>query len=1249
MRCQACAPRGGGASMTSAAPLTCAFGTRLDPDELLAGVDAQGVAGGRLVVGDEGLTLECDDPDTRRDDVAKAVTWLRARFSPLVPVRVGARREGERYVDARQRRRDVVALAEVTDPDAGFATALADLRQRLGDGGAVAPGGVRAARVDDPLHAGLVAGVTEGLGPALHGRAATVSVVVPLRTGARQVVGPAAEPGETPGLHVLLWVRPGGATGARQAVIVAASWSLGALRSLEAMLRDDGAAPGRDRPEVLLDGLAWRAARRPTVTVQAPGHRPRLPMVIDATRCADCGLCAEVCPEGLFTPGGGGGAGSAPVVLAAAADDDCTRCLDCVEACPVDAIRPTHAPDGNTRSDALAHRPGWLSRLAGAPGPSVPAPFPPSYLLPKRTATEGPRYVLGLAVMTQQEHAAALLKDGAVVGAVELERINRVRHAGWHPPGRPGVTAAVDPTICLEETLCRGPIRALLEREGITLDDVERIAVNGLHGRYVGKIPFLDAKADIPAVRAGRVLYLPHHRAHAASALRASGRLDAWVLTVDGRGDRECAAVWRATDGVLSLVDSVLALTDRSIGGVYSGVTSLLGFGSHGQGSVMALASFGTPSVDVSRHLAMRDDGTLVAHEEGFNDTFAAYARAPDAPIERRHQDLAASVQKALEDTVVALLRRAVGDGPLDALCLAGGVALNCTMNERLRREFAPGAMFVQPGANDAGTAFGAALEAWAMHMGETARSPALTHAGLGPDFDDASIERALKRSKLRWRRVDDVAEETARRLAEGQVACWFQGPMEFGPRALGARSVVADPRNAAMHARVNAMKQREPWRPFGPSVLAGREGDWLDRAFDSRFMLFTLPVIESQRARVPAVVHVDGTTRPQVVHPTEQPRYHAMISAFERITGVPMVLDTSFNRRGEPIVCTPADALDCFVGLGADLLAIGDFVVERPPGPALAPTASDAALAALPGGRRLSLRLTTRCDLDCGHCTLRDQRERPDRSTEEALRSLAEGREAGCDELVILRGEATLRRDLAALVGRARRMGYRFVQLQTDGKALAAVGLRDELLRAGVDAFEVQLLAADEATHDRLAGATGAFRATATAIKALAASGRQLLVTVPVLRGNLRGLATTVAFAKHLGATRVQFNFPRPVELPGRVVTDAVPRLALAALAVRQAAKVAAQQGVTVTTEAFPLCALPLELHGSPDATEDWARHRVDDLHLTHDALDGVRATQRPEPPPCRGCGARERCPKTWATYFELFGSDELRPMSQV
>jgi len=1214
--------------------LTCAFGTRLDPAELLASLDALGLDGARLRVDDAGLTLGCAEPDLRRDDVARGVTLLRARFSPLVPVRVAPLGAGERYVDARRRPRWTVALAEVTDPDAGFLPAVADLLRRLGPG-EPAGGSVVAAAVDDPLHAGLVARVAEALGVARPGLAATVSAIVPQRTGARPVVGAVAGAADAPGLHALLWLRPGGGTGVREAALLAASWSLPALRALEVMLREDGAAPPPGAPEVLLDGLAWRAARRPTVTAPPPAGRPRLPIVVDPARCTDCDLCAEICPENLLADGG-----------AFARDaDGCTRCLDCVEACPSDALRPTHAPDGATRSDALAHRPGWLSRLAGSPGPSVPAPFPPSYLLPRRTPAAGPRYVLGLAVMTQQEHAAALLKDGAVVGAVELERINRVRHAGWHPPGRPGVTAAVDPTICLEEALCRGPVRALLEREGITLDDVELLAVNGLHGRYVAKVPFLDAAADVPAVRAGRVLYLAHHRSHAASALRASGLRDAWVLTVDGRGDRECAAVWRATGGALALVDSVLALNDRSIGGVYSGVTSLLGFGSHGQGSVMALAAFGSPAVDVSRHLATRPDGTLLAHEESFNDTFAAYARAPDAPVERRHQDLAASVQRALEDAVVALLRRATGEGPLDALCLGGGVALNCRMNERLRREFAPGVMFVQPGANDAGTALGAALEAWAQHMGPTEPSPALGHAGLGPDFDDAEIERALGRSGLRWRRVDDVAGETARRLARGEVVCWFQGPMEFGPRALGARSILADPRDPAMAARVNAMKQREPWRPFGPSILAGREGEWLERAFDSRFMLFTLPVLEHQRARVPAVVHVDGTTRPQVVHPEAQPRYHAMISAFERITGVPMVLDTSFNRRGEPIVCTPADALAAFGGLGADALAVGSFVVERAP---TAPRAlpPDGALAALPGGRRLSLRLTARCDLDCGHCTLRDLGGRPDRAPDDALRALADGREAGCDELVILRGEASLRRDLPALVARTRRMGYRFVQLQTHGGPLASAPLRDELLRAGVDAFEVQLLGHDEAAHDRLAGQAGSFRATATAIRALARSGRQLLVTVPVLRQNLRSLAGVVAFAKHLGATRVQFNFPRPVELPGGVATDAVPRLTHAALAVRQAARAAAQHGVAVTTEALPLCLLPPELHGGPDATEDWARHRVDDLHLAHDALDVVRGSQRPEPPPCRGCSARDRCPKTWALYLELFGSGELKPL---
>lgn len=905
-------------------PITDAFGTRLEADALAAGLAQAGLDTAHLLLTDDGLVLECADPSDARDDVASAVTWLRSRFSPLVPLRVAPQTttEGPRIADQRRRPLDVIALVEVTNPETGLAPAIAELLRRTGPEHAA--GAILAARVEDPPRADLVARIAAELQSRSVG--ASIAVLAPSPAG-MQVVGESA----SSALHLLAWFRPGSERGVRPGALIAASRSGSALQWLGRALRGEDVPVGGHAPQILIDGLAWRLSRRPTVAaLRSPTSDS--PIVIDPDRCTHCGLCAQMCPEDYL------GADGRPKTSDATA---CTRCYDCIEACPTDAIRPVEGADTALLASSLAHRPGWLSRLAGLPGPSVPAPFPPSYLLPKEKPATKPTYVLGLAVATMQEHAAVLLKDGELVGAIEHEKLVRVRHAGWHPPGRAGVTIAVDPTITLEEALCRRPIRTLLAQEGLTLDDVDAFAVNGLHGRYAHRISFTDASVALPKMRTGRVHYQPHHLTHAASAWRASGAPSAWVLTVDGRGDRECAALWRGENGELRLVDTLLALTDRSIGGVYEGITRLLGFGSHGQGSVMALASFGTPRFDLRRFLSFGDDGKLHVHESGIDAAFASLRRTPADPLTQDHKDLAASLQAALEEAVVAFVRRNVGDGPLDALCLAGGVSLNCRMNERLRRTFRPGSIFAQPGANDAGTAFGAAFEAW-HDLGGPPRTTPLADAYLGPGFTNEEIERVLQRSGLVYARAADVAAETAARLANGEVACWFQGRLEFGPRALGGRSIVADPRRPEIHGRVNGLKERESWRPFGPSILAGHEGEWLDGAFDARFMLFTMPILEAQRAKVPAVVHVDGTTRPQVVHADAAPRYHALISAFHGLTGVPMVLNTSFNRRGEPIVCTPEDAVDSFLGLGADFLAIGDFLVERTR--ATAPTAAGSA-----------------------------------------------------------------------------------------------------------------------------------------------------------------------------------------------------------------------------------------------------------------------------------------------------------------
>lgn len=1212
-------------------PLTDAFGSRLQPGAIAAGLDEQGLSRSVLVVTDAGLKLVYDGPDELSDPVSRAVTWLRSVFSPLVPVEIEQVEDGAfdaRIVDQRTRLPHVLSLVECDSPS-GFRAAARELVRRL----AVRPGEPGQGRVEcPPVEDGALRAALESLADA-WGEALTDAGVDPGRAslvwlddsaGVRPVGSPRPD-----GPHMAALWRRGGDRGTRPGFVLAASTSGRALEWFVGALDDPVRWPP-SAPDVLLDGLAWGASRRPTVAVPADGD-PN-PIRVDPSRCDGCGECAAACPVDYLDSAG------RPAVPDASV---CIRCYECIDTCPTDALRPTWADDTATSSTALVHRGPWLSRLRGAPGPLLPAPFPPSWLRARHV--ERPRVVLGLAIMTMQEHAAALIVDGRVVGAIEEEKVARFRHYGWRAPGRqPFITAAVDPTLCIEEILCHRSVRGLLAEAGLTLDDVDLIAVNGLHGRFRRAFSLLDESAPIPVLRAGRVEYVPHHLCHAASAMRVSGSDSGWIFTVDGRGDRETAAVFRADDGEIRSVQTLLSLTDRSIGGVYEGVTRLLGFGSHGQGSVMALAGFGEASRDMSAHLSVRSAADFTIHESGINEAFSDCRRTPDEPLEARHHDLAASVQSALEDAALTLVGQAAGDAPIDGLFLAGGVALNCHMNQRLRLAFAPDALFAQPGANDGGTALGAAAEAhW--RATRTALEP-MDHALLGPRFDDDAIERAIRARGLRYTRHDDVAEATAERVAGGEILCWFQGRLEYGPRALGARSIVADPRSSAVKDRVNQLKQREPWRPFGPSILAGHEQEWLETPFDSRFMLFTLPVREDRRGEVPAVVHIDGTTRPQSVHADTHPEYHAMIAAFHRRTGVPMVLNTSFNRKGEPIVCTPEDAVDAFLGLGADALAIGSFIVE--PRPAEAPLSPDAELAALPGGRRLALRLTTQCDLDCVHCTMRDTRTFGDRSTDQALRSLAEGRRTGCDELVILRGEALLRPDIVELVARARAMGYRFVQLQVHGASLARPGLLEALSEAGVDAWEMQLVAGEEALHDALTRRPGSFRAIAAAIQRVARSGAQLILTIPVLRANVGGLRRCVAVAQKLGVQRIQFSFPRPVELVHEVVTWPLARLTVASTAVRHAARYAESLGLQVTTEGFPLCHLDPQQHTGPDISEGFDRHRIDDLAILHDERGASRQAMRPDATPCRDCSLRARCPKTWAVYLELFGTDELVPV---
>ncbi|NTV12066.1 MAG: carbamoyltransferase [Zoogloea sp.] len=432
--------------------------------------------------------------------------------------------------------------------------------------------------------------------------------------------------------------------------------------------------------------------------------------------------------------------------------------------------------------------------------------------------------------------------------------------------------------------------------------------------------------------------FVEHHLAHEASAFLAAPFDSSAVITLDGRGERATATLGMWRDGRLTRFRQIDF--PHSLGLLYEEVTRYLGFlHASDEYKVMGLASYGEPRhLDFFRDLVVWE-GDAGGEEVGFRISPPALearfgpARQPGQPFSAQHFDIAASLQQALEETVLHLadwLRIRSGE---DRLCMAGGVALNCVMNSRLRDSGLYDEVWVQPAAGDAGTALGAALWTDAAARGGERRWR-MEHAYLGPGYSDAEIEEALRHARLPYRRLADVAADTARLLADGLVVGWFQGRMEFGPRALGARSILAAPFDPGMQARLNELKDREDFRPVAPAVpeedLEACFGSSCANGGRSPFMLFVYEVPPAKAARIPAAVHVDGTARVQTVSPRWNPRFHALLRAFGELTGVPVLINTSFNTRGEPIVCTPRHAIESFCSTPLDALVIGPYLLEK-------------------------------------------------------------------------------------------------------------------------------------------------------------------------------------------------------------------------------------------------------------------------------------------------------------------------------
>ena len=564
--------------------------------------------------------------------------------------------------------------------------------------------------------------------------------------------------------------------------------------------------------------------------------------------------------------------------------------------------------------------------------------------------------ILGISGL-YHDAAAALVEEGRLVAAVQEERLSRVKHDPAFPRRAIGAVLELSP----------GPVDAVVfydqpvSKFGRLLDTWAAIAPAGLPSFLAAVPEWMRSKLWVPhhveSTLAGLgwpsavpCWFPAHHESHAASAYYPSPFGEAAILTVDGVGEWATTAISHGRGAGIEMVTEIRY--PHSLGLLYSAFTAYCGFAvNDGEYRVMGLAATGTPRYErlIRDHLIdLREDGSfrlnlaffnyvggLTMTNARFHALFGGPPRREHEPLDGRHADLARSVQAVLEDALLRQAREAHRLTGSANLCLAGGVELNCVANARIVREGPFREVWIQPAAGDAGGAAGAAWFGWHRILGNPRAGresgDGMGGALLGPAWTDEPIGAWLASRGIHATLLAGAARHgvVADLLAAGRVIGLLRGRMEFGPRALGNRSILADPRPADMQARVNTrIKFREEFRPFAPAVLAGRAGEFFDLHHPSPYMLLTAPVRPGPG--LPAVTHADGSARVQTVDPGTHPEFHALLSAFAERTGCPVLLNTSFNLRDEPIVCSPADAYDCFMRSGLDALVLESWLVER-------------------------------------------------------------------------------------------------------------------------------------------------------------------------------------------------------------------------------------------------------------------------------------------------------------------------------
>jgi len=556
-------------------------------------------------------------------------------------------------------------------------------------------------------------------------------------------------------------------------------------------------------------------------------------------------------------------------------------------------------------------------------------------------------YILGISCF-YHDSAAALIKNGTVIAAAQEERFTRKKHDDRFP----------------EEA-----ISYCLKHAGITVKEISAIAYyekpfikfERLLSTYIkvwprGFLSFLKAmkvwlkeKLWIPNVikknlnYEGPVYYIEHHLSHAASSFLASPFEKAAILTVDGVGEWATTTWGIGSENKIDLKKEIRF--PHSLGLLYSAFTYYLGFKvNSGEYKVMGLAPYGEAEYtdQIWKLLDVKHDGSyelnmkyfsyeygLTMTSKHFHKLFGAPPRKPESKVTQREFDLAKSLQVVLEEIMLKIVNNLYEETKEENLCLAGGVALNCVANGRILKESKFKNIYIQPASGDAGGALGAAMYVYNSIMGEK-RVYSMEHAYLGPEFNDSEIEDVLSQYEIPYKKYsdDEIIEKTAENIDKQKVVGWFQGRMEYGPRALGNRSILADARNKENWQRVNLkIKFRESFRPFAPSVIEEDLNKYFDLDVPTPFMLL---VAQVKKNDIPAVTHVDNSARIQSVSKSQNPKYHKLISKFKDKTGTSVIINTSFNVRGEPIVCTPLDALKCFMRTDMDVLVIGGYLITN-------------------------------------------------------------------------------------------------------------------------------------------------------------------------------------------------------------------------------------------------------------------------------------------------------------------------------